>query len=1047
MELPQGTLSNHDTAKASPDALNFDQFQLQSLIEGAPYPIGLYMGKDMVIQLANKAMLDAWGKGSDVVRKTYQEALPELHNQGVYEQLHQVYTTGEPFHAKNQPIDLLIDGVLTTRYFNYSFTAFRDKNNIIIGVMNTGADVTDLNVANRKIQESEYQIRQLIHESPIATCLFLGPEMKIELLNESMIKLWGKGESVIGKTIREALPELEGQPFFDHFDEVYRTGITHSATGAEAKLVVGGVLSTFYFDYTYKALRNENGEIYGIIEVAVDVTEQVLGRKMLEANERKFKNLVIHAPVGICIVHKEPLMAEIVNEKFLEIVGKSREEMESRPYWEVNSEAAEMYEPILRNVYESGIPYQADAHKITLVRHGVPEDLDINFVYEPLRDDSGEVTSVMILAIDVTYQISARDKIQQSEQRFRSLIASAPIGIGVFVGRDLVIETHNQTFVEIVGKEYEIRGLTLRDAMPELVTENQPFLKILDDVYTTGIPYQSFGTQVMIKKGEVMTSNFYDITYTPMFDSEGKVYAILDIAIDVTENVLAHKKIEESEQNLRNTILQAPVAMCILRGENHVVEIANERMLELWGKDAATSINKPLFEGLPEVKGQGFEELLEKVYTTGKTFHAFEQPLSVPRGDRMELIYVNFVYEAFYEADGAISGVMAVAIDVTDQVLSRRKIEEAEEKARLAIESAELGTYETNLHTDLLKTSDRFNEIWSIDKADVVSRSMIVDKIHPEDIEIRNQAHKIALITGNLHYETRIIVDNGAIKWIRAKGKIVYDDKGEPETLLGIIQDITEQKEFAEQLTKQVNERTTELHRSNDDLLQFAHVASHDLKEPVRKIKFFSSMLEDEFGELLPQRGRTCLTKVQAATDRMFSMIEGVLSYSTVSSSDQQIKVVDLNEVLASIESDLEVVITQKHVNITSDALPKIEGASVLLYQLFYNIINNALKFSRPDVAPRIHIAADFVVKNNISYAQISITDNGIGLDPDYTDRIFNAFARLHSKDKYEGTGLGLALCKKIVERHDGSISATGVRNESATFTITLPLKQPKNYI
>jgi hypothetical protein len=996
----------------------------------------------MIIKLANQAMLDAWGKTSDVINIPYSDALPELHGQGVFEQLQHVFTTGEAFHAKNQPLDLLIDGAIKTCYFNYSFTAVRDRNNVIYGVMNTGADVTDLAVAKQKIEESEYQTKQLILESPIATCLFLGPEMKIELLNKSMMKLWGKGESIIGKTIREALPELEGQPFFDLFDEVYRTGVAHSDTGAVAHLMIDGKMTTGYFDYTYKPLRDEKGEVYGIVEVAVDVTDQVLSRRRLEQSEQKFKNLVTHAPVGICIVRREQVVVEVVNNKFLEVVGRTRNEMENRPYWETLSEAEPEYAPLLENTFETEIPFVGEEQYLKLLRNGVEEEFYVNFVYQPLKNELGKTDRVMILVIEVTQQVVARRKIEQSEHRFRSLIAAAPVAIGLYLGPKFIIDTYNKSFEEVLGKGPSIKGRALAEVMPELLTENQPFLKLLEEVYSTGIPYQSNGTLVKIAKNGIMSSNYYDIAYMPLLDEKSEVYAILNVAIDVTENVLAQKTVEKSEKNLRRTILQAPVAMCLFKGESHVVDLANDRILELWGKEADAVLKKPVVVGIPEIIGQGFDKLLDEVYATGETFRAQEVPVRLFRNDVMETIYANFVYEAFREADGTVSGIMAVALDVTKQVLARQKIEQAEEKARLAIESADLGTYETNFATGEIQTSPRFDEIWGIKRDASVNRAVVASKIHPEDAEIRLKAHELSLKTGNLHYEARVIHEDESIHWVRVKGKVIYNDHGDPETLLGIIQDITEQKEFADQLTRLVRERTTELHRSNEDLLQFAHVASHDLKEPVRKIKFFSSMLEDDFGDLLPPRGKTHLQKVQTATDRMFSMIEGVLSYSTMSSSEQAIMAVDLNEVFSHIEQDLEVAVSRKNATIKREHLPTVEGASVLLYQLFYNIINNSLKFSKEHVPPTISITACIVEREREKQAEITITDNGIGLDPDYTNKIFNAFARLHSKDKYEGTGLGLALCKKIVERHHGTISATGVKDESAIFTITLPLRQ-----
>jgi signal transduction histidine kinase len=247
-------------------------------------------------------------------------------------------------------------------------------------------------------------------------------------------------------------------------------------------------------------------------------------------------------------------------------------------------------------------------------------------------------------------------------------------------------------------------------------------------------------------------------------------------------------------------------------------------------------------------------------------------------------------------------------------------------------------------------------------------------------------------------------------------------------------------RELTEELEIMVQERTKELKRSNDDLQQFAHVASHDLKEPVRKFRTFINRLKEEYGDQLPPKGQNYIDKMQNASERMSSMITGVLKYSSMNAVEEDITLVDLDEIIKSIESDLEVVIHQKKAVINKDNLPKLEGAYVLLYQLFYNLLNNSLKFS--EGRPVIDISSSYVSRNGQQYAKIVVADNGIGFDQGYAERIFDAFTRLNSKDKFEGTGLGLALCKKIVERHSGTIVAEGEPDNGAVFTIELPVVQ-----
>jgi light-regulated signal transduction histidine kinase (bacteriophytochrome) len=255
----------------------------------------------------------------------------------------------------------------------------------------------------------------------------------------------------------------------------------------------------------------------------------------------------------------------------------------------------------------------------------------------------------------------------------------------------------------------------------------------------------------------------------------------------------------------------------------------------------------------------------------------------------------------------------------------------------------------------------------------------------------------------------------------------------------GTATEVHDRKLLEMNLENIVKERTMQLHRSNEDLQQFAHVASHDLKEPVRKIKTFSLKLQEEYQNLLADRGNTFINKIIQSTDRIYSMIDGVLSYSALPSIAVPFEYVDLENTIKTIESDLEVLISEKKATIAYANLPTVKGISPLLHQLFYNLINNSLKFSKADRPPFINITAGELQNAGKFYHKIQLSDNGIGFDASYGEQIFQTFFRLNSKDKYEGTGLGLALCQKIVERHQGIISAYGEKDNGAQFTILLP--------
>jgi len=425
------------------------------------------------------------------------------------------------------------------------------------------------------------------------------------------------------------------------------------------------------------------------------------------------------------------------------------------------------------------------------------------------------------------------------------------------------------------------------------------------------------------------------------------------------------------------------------------------------------------------------------VRLTGKPLYLYAHPYLIYTNGKKIEGYLDVIYQPYKEADGSITGVIALVHDVTERTLTRKRVEEAEAKARMAIESGDLGTYEIDLQTDDMITSDRFNVIWGIPNS--MHRSKIVDRIHPDDREPRIKAHRDSIKNGFIDYEARVIWEDQSEHWVRVKGKVLYDDERKPITLIGVIQDISEQKHFAEELTRQVKERTLELQRSNDDLMQFAHVISHDLKEPVRKVKVFSNRIREELEPMIPEKAISYLIRIQNASDRMYAMIEGVLNYATVSSAEEAVEDVDLNETIKTIQGDLEMPIQQKNARIVYGELPVVRGAGILIYQLLYNIINNSLKFSKKEVAPVISVSSAMVREGGKDFVIIHVQDNGIGFDQGQAVNIFNSFSRLNSKDKFEGTGLGLSLSKKIVERHGGSISANGVPGEGTIISIKLP--------
>lgn len=395
---------------------------------------------------------------------------------------------------------------------------------------------------------------------------------------------------------------------------------------------------------------------------------------------------------------------------------------------------------------------------------------------------------------------------------------------------------------------------------------------------------------------------------------------------DVTEHRRAELGLREKDRALRSLIEQAPVAMFVFRGADMIVETANRRALEMIRR-TETAIGRPLLEVVPELRGTPNYAIFEQVYASGEAQEGREVLVPLERRGRLEDRYFNFTYTPLVE-NGQVVGVIDVAVEVTDQVLARKKIEEL--------------------------VASRTSEL----------------------------ADANAALQGS----------------------------------------------------------NRELLRSNQYLEEFAHAASHDLKEPVRKVRFYTEHLRQQLGSYLSAAQTRSFERIENAAQRMGLLIDDLLQYSHVSQAPLQQEAVDLNERLARVLDDLELDIREKGAQIDADPLPTVPGYGRQLQQLLQNLVSNALKYSRAGVPPRIRISTEAVERDGRRYVVLVIRDNGIGFDPEHREKIFQMFTRLHHKHEYSGTGVGLSIVKKVVEHHQGFIEAEGHPGAGATFRVGLPV-------
>jgi PAS domain S-box-containing protein len=652
----------------------------------------------------------------------------------------------------------------------------------------------------------------------------------------------------------------------------------------------------------------------------------------------------------------------------------------------------------------------------------------------------------------------ANEKVKEERQRFYQLLMQSPAMVAVLSGPEHVFELANMKYMEAVGVQREILGKPVREALPEV--KGQGLFELLDNVYKTGEPFVGNEIKVRINKNDKGLEDIYfNFVYQAILDENNNPEGIFVHAVDVTDLVKAKLRAQKSEEMFRSYVMNAPTPIGIYTGREMRIQTANDAILKAWEKDRSV-VGRTFREALPELEGQPFFQLLDEVYTTGKTYEAKEERVDLLRDGKITPTFWNFTYKAIRNEVGEIYGVMNTAAEITDLVIAKQKLAEAEEILRSAIDIAELGTWSMDLEEHFISSSDNIVQ-WFGMTAPVVTLEETLSRIHQDDRETVVKSIQKAIETHGI-YEAEYRVINPETKRERvlhAKGLVTIDENNRKASLNGVCRDITLQRQIEKELAKEVEKRTFELKQANNELnslnenlKQFVYIASHDLQEPLRKINMFSDLLRKKAADGLDESAKNFLLKITQASQRMTNLIKDLLDFSRADAGEKRFVEIDLNVVLTNVVEDFDMLIQQKNAIVKVNHLPTLDAIPVQMNQLFYNLIGNALKFAKNDVQPVIEVSSRRLEANEVDqyehlnrnwdYQEIIVQDNGIGFNQQFADQIFIMFQRLHAREQFDGTGIGLALCKKIVDNHNGVIYAVSQENEGAGFHLILPVRR-----
>lgn len=513
-------------------------------------------------------------------------------------------------------------------------------------------------------------------------------------------------------------------------------------------------------------------------------------------------------------------------------------------------------------------------------------------------------------------------------------------------------------------------------------------------------------------------------------EADKRFYAI---ARDASAKKESEAALKSSEEKYKILFYSYPIPAFIYDMEACTFLEVNKAATSYYGYSREEFLSLPITDLLFEGELERFEN-----FQSQKDFHnQNNKGLWLHKKKNNEIFYAEIRSDNI-DFQGKKAN-LVLSIDRTEQTIAEQELRKSNERFGFLSQATFDAIRDWDLQTNEIMWNEGVMKMFELtDPAEAKKIDWWYTHLHPEDKERVEKKINYHIRNNIANWEDEYRMKaGGSYKYIYDRGYIIYDEQNQPVRMIGAMQDLTERKDhenMLQNLNQSLEKRAKELAESNAELERFAYVASHDLQEPLRMVSSFLQLLEKRYKDKLDNKAHEYISYAVDGAERMKRLILDLLEYSRVNSSKAIVEDVDVNEVVEDLKMLYKNVLAETKGTIKTTKLPNVKGSRVQILQLFQNLIGNAFKY-RSKAAPVI----DICYEEEESFYKFGVNDNGIGIDPKFFHKIFTIFQRLHNRDEYSGTGIGLAICKKIIDKHGGKLWVESTPGQGSTFYFTLP--------